>query len=700
MSMITPVSFRLHNIRQHKDLLFEYRAGSVGIFGSNGSGKSNAFHKGQYFAITGKTIGDKESNLRDGASAGFTEFIFRVDGIEYTRKNKLPGSESTLKWVDKDGEKQSISGMKAVDERMQEILGASYDIIREVCFGRQEDLYLPVVSTKQQLLSFFQRVSGCQKAESIRTAIQSKLADIPVPVDNTEVIAESEKNLESGRKTYQDWIINRDSLKASLPGDIDTFRESRKHILGLRSPDIVKQELKDSQVKVCELDDRITKLNKQLEQTQAGEHVPDEWYDYANKYNTLQNKKQEHETLKQTAKKNIEEYRNIPVVQEPSREGVDNQKAKKAELDPVIALLDSGVCPTCKREYKLDNCSSGTDPDKVRETYNGLIESIRQSEDRYRQALEVYKENEQRKSRMSSILDENAKQLKQLQETVTALQTALDNAPDFSMEEYTRRVEHNKEVAARAGDMKAVTDSITRLTQEAESVRSTVAKLNDEETASEDLKEKAGKELESLAETLEKLKTAEGYVSSSEGWLKASEASLGALKEEHKKGEKLRKIRKTLTGVRDLLHRDVLPRFVMGRLVDGMNGWTNFYLRRFGKDFLLKLTPDFELLKVTRDGEETPCQDRLSGGELIAAALSFRMALGSLMVGFLPVQLLDEPTTWLDDNTRNQLCEVLRDLQNSVDSNMNILIPTHDQDIISSLEHAYSVDQGKYIDKQ
>lgn len=693
---IVPISFRLHNIRQISDLYFEYRPGCTGIFGSNGAGKSNAFHKGQYFAITGKTVGEKDNNIKQGCSSGWSEFTFSSGGLVYTRRNKLPGSSSRLSWTDADGKFQEVTGMRNVDELMQGFLGTSYDVLLEVCFARQEDLYKPVVSTKQELLKFFQRVSGCQRAESVRTAIQQKLSALPSPVDNTEKIAEGERLLAAGRGDMERLRGHMERLREKLGDDPEKARAVHREVLARALDTDVDETRRRIAGESGALDTRLRELEGRLADVPKPAPVPGGWDAAAAALSRKEDAVLRLGELRTRVLKLMEEHGRLPAPLPDLSASAAEKDRELKDLRERRDLLAGGVCPTCRRPFsEEDSCPGDGDLDGRVERAAKELEALREE---WRRANEHNAGLAAEKASLESSLRAEAMRRGELEGIVSESDALLAETPGFDAVRHRELLDNNRRASEAAGEQNALAGDMAAIRTEQAVLKQRLKDLDGVAVAGAGERESARKALEDINDVDRELRSAESDMARLEGWEEGAVKALEAARREHASGERLRRVRATLEDVRALLHRDVLPRFVMSRLVEGMNSWTNFYLRRFGKNFRLKLTGDFELLRVDRDGTETPCQDWLSGGELIASALSFRMALGALMVGSLPMQLLDEPTTWLDDGTRAQLAEVLRSLHSVMDSGMHMLVPTHDNTIITALDHAFCMDTGNYAE--
>jgi len=462
---------------------------------------------------------------------------------------------------------------------------------------------------------------------------------------------------------------------------------------------VISEKIRTKRIILADQLERIGALEKKQGEADKATPIPDNWasMDYASLQ--LPVYQQQLAEVCDKARTQLQKLQNLGTVSpvEDLTAQLKDSQARINELAPVVSMIESGKCPTCKREY--DIASMTDDPDTFVTNFKEMCNTQEALERDIKDRLEKNKHVDQERAVINTTLRGLASRKTELEVTVKTTETTLTLDPEFSREEYARRVAVNKEIDAQRSQASALRDQLNLLYTGKATAEAELGQLEKTPVLSDTERQALTDKHSLLVQHNGQMKQLTEDRNRMEGWRDASVKGIDAMKKEHEKGDKLRQLRGVLEDVRALMHRDVLPRFVMGRLVDGQNSWMNFYLRRFNKDFRLKLTPEFELLKINRDGTEVPTEDRLSGGELIAAALSFRMALGSLMVGRLPIQLLDEPTTWLDAETRTQLAEVLRNMQNNLDAGVHIHIPTHDPEIISVLTNAWSIDTGTYVER-
>lgn len=102
-----------------------------------------------------------------------------------------------------------------------------------------------------------------------------------------------------------------------------------------------------------------------------------------------------------------------------------------------------------------------------------------------------------------------------------------------------------------------------------------------------------------------------------------------------------------LSNIRNIVHRDNLPRLIHQHAVANLMAGINENLENFGSPFKLDVTDDLEFFATFKNGVKQPVA-RLSGGQLVVCALAGRLELNRQFAGELGMLVLDEPTAGLD----------------------------------------------------
>ena len=113
-----------------------------------------------------------------------------------------------------------------------------------------------------------------------------------------------------------------------------------------------------------------------------------------------------------------------------------------------------------------------------------------------------------------------------------------------------------------------------------------------------------------------------------------------------------------LEQLREVFHRDSLPKILAGRFLESLVIEINKTLDSFETPFVVTADDDLSFLAHKPTGVVEPAE-RLSGGEKVVLAIAFRLAINSLFVGEVGMMVLDEPTAGLDEHNLSCLADVL-----------------------------------------
>jgi exonuclease SbcC len=190
-----------------------------------------------------------------------------------------------------------------------------------------------------------------------------------------------------------------------------------------------------------------------------------------------------------------------------------------------------------------------------------------------------------------------------------------------------------------------------------------------------------------LREKLElELSKANESVHRLEGELKARVEELSRLRGEVEglRGELSRlQVKKSTLAALELLRdrvlgkNGVLARVLTSTLREALEANVNSILEALGREFRVRVTEGFDI--EVSSGGATLSTRSLSGGERTLLSIAFRLALASILVKKqLSILVLDEPTEYLDENSRRQVFDVIARVAGSVDQ---VIVVTHDIEV-------------------
>ena len=110
-----------------------------------------------------------------------------------------------------------------------------------------------------------------------------------------------------------------------------------------------------------------------------------------------------------------------------------------------------------------------------------------------------------------------------------------------------------------------------------------------------------------------------------------------------------------------------------------MEGVSQRHLSLFAATFSVAPDDSLGFTATFFDGSRTHSADRLSVGQKIILAISFRVAVNSTFAGSLSVLSMDEPTPGLHEEELDRLPEVFEPLRNVAQSQgLQIIVVTHE----------------------
>ena len=147
---------------------------------------------------------------------------------------------------------------------------------------------------------------------------------------------------------------------------------------------------------------------------------------------------------------------------------------------------------------------------------------------------------------------------------------------------------------------------------------------------------------------------------------------------------------------RDALHVSGLPQLLMREYALTLNKRMKHYLSvRWEAPFTLELDEDLAFVARFDDGRVLSGA-RLSGGQKVVAATSFRLAMADTFARQVGLLVLDEPSNHLDEDNimhLRQLLTQLRDLAST--SGRQIIIVDHEESLVGFFDHVITLNSER-----
>ena len=333
-----------------------------------------------------------------------------------------------------------------------------------------------------------------------------------------------------------------------------------------------------------------------------------------------------------------------------------------------------------------------------------LIEQEKQElQNKLLELLAIVKEYETLRSEIEKI-EERIKQLEHLQELVSKVKVAkeelvsieqelretlagysldeivhvVENLGEFErvVSEYDRLMITRKQLEKRLVNLRSKYEQVlTDLEEVINKLRSLEFSEEEFENVSRRVDE-VRKEIEELIREQAMLEERLKKVEEDEKRLRDYERQV---EEKRKILERINRAYSDLKRIQKVLEPNGLPRLIRLKAKKIIEMLMQQFIMRFGIDALgIELDPEYNVYLLTRDGKKSVTM--LSGGERIALALAFRLAIARALGGKLSVLILDEPTVHLDEERRRELVEVLRQSHKLLGVSQMIVV-THDREL-------------------
>lgn len=702
---------RARNFGPFRDLTVTLPLGSVGIFGSNGVGKSTlinlpyALLTGEFNRYDGLKI-DNINNLADDSEDSFISGALVHNGARARLCRRLRGRP--LQELVVEGEKP-ITAAKGIQERLEALLAVPMEVLDLYAFKAQDRIYDFLVAEPAARARAYQALFGTQACESawdLLGTVLNRDTDLHAElVDNsdelTALVREAAKRIqeiEAEKSVHVAKQLNEVSLASAL-AILDKAR--RRQII---SDDLVRVSknlevaradlttaLEASEVKAQRLDVLRAESASQCASAQQAKQALRDFAAYAKRLARRTELMARQKGLREEAKARPEPPAPVGDLDALAAQ-VTTLERELEDAKRSLALLDAeGVvaCPTC-----------GTRVAELRDHVAGLRKIVRTQPARIEKA-QAAKQDYLRGQRAATAWHGWhagwAAECKSIEAELAALEDLQEPAGDArqlrDLALAYEQLEMDCEQARLRYDrsLRDVDQSQARL-RALEEEHARLQNLLAEVEVKANLADKAEQRLAEHNAAKNAVASLEGEL---KGWRRSQQdrtEELERLRARLAQRRKLRAMAKILEKVRGVLHRDALPRAVahtnLRRIAAEIN---EAGLSLFGNPFWVETRDDLTFA-IHKPGEPPHGQGRLSTGQKVVLALAFWLAIGSLWRNEIGMLALDEPTANLDETNRRFLGSALSQLSLRVRGNRQILLVTHDQQLRGAFDHVVDLD--------
>ncbi len=521
------------------------------------------------------------------------------------------------------------------------------------------------------------------------------------------LIAEKEKELKE-----------LEQRKTDLEGYVREIEDLRSRLKELEALEQDEQKLRSELNRLLELRAR---LGSELEEVESYEKM------YSKMLAMLDKRRRELSELEKELKRIESLESEVKILEEKLKkvekarrllEKLREENAKlialRSKLEEEIKLLQDskGVCPLCGRELSDDHrleiiqckrtelgniCKRIENINEKIGKYERLVSREEELKERYYRLREMIS----RKEDISRKIDDIRRELSSLEEEVSRLRTLLENKRRLEkklhdIEENIREVEKRilqiqeklkeknrllkrlasceealKELENVENRLNDVKEEIERLTEELRKLSSLREKYNSLKTELENILEELRSIMDKISELRGRESTLKEELEKLEKEIRDKTTLRDKLREEYSKYYEAHKFVSKVMDVVDKI-KPVIRRIFLELLNNELN---SMFVEVCHKTAFvgIRVTEDYEIYVKRKDGVELSV-DALSVGERNLVALLFRYALAKVVLGTVPMLILDEPTEHLDDEHRKRIAQWLKNVSSEVGM---IIITSH-----------------------
>ena len=677
--MITKLN--LQNWRTHKETELDFGNGTNVIVGVMGSGKSSLVNAlsyslfGTFPALKSKqvTLNEIIMNKPNQCDLSQTKVEFNHGDKKYSveRKIKLDGTNEAKLYC--EGELKAGPKQKDVNEKVEGLLGLSYELFSRAVYAEQNemDFFLRLTpSERKRKFDDLLELSRYEEARKNAISLQNQI--LKDNKQKLEFIGQQKKNIENQEKEK---LVEQISL-------------SEKEI------DVLNKKNQDIEKEIGELEKIYQELNKKEE---THKKMENELIRIKTRFEGLQTDIEKNKSLSLEEIKVVLELKKSELKKEMSQLEIlkkDNKVSEEAEkkLKEEINVLKyqltenskelssigklEGKCPTCKQELDLKH------KEKLEKEINEKNNKIDN----------VLKKQEQEIHKLSDTnlgLEKKIKEIKKIIEEKRKEEYKLE-----SMEKEAKQIDEKKK------ELDELKLKIPKIQKEIKETDFDKTKL--ENSRKKYFETKSEKEL-----ITEKIKSKEDLIKNYKETLEKIEkiqTSITEMEKEYTQSEEAAKKAGIFNNCLIATQQELREAMLATINIAMTKIWEAIYPYQDYLDARLSVVENgYDLQVQTRSNGWVRVEGILSGGERSAAALCIRIAFALVLTKQLSMLILDEPTHNLDSNAVEKLSTMLREeiptlveqtfvithdkeLENAASSNLYLLNRNKDSDEPTKVE--------------
>lgn len=687
----------------------DFHPGMNALLGPNGSGKSNTMNA-IVFALTGdysRNAGTKEENIHQLNPKGPADvrLIFTHNQQRFDVTRALIGSTTTLDVADLNGTVvEKVRGEKKVTARLTELLHVNAEILTGYVFVGQGKMFEPfdtTITPAARLVAFMQ-LFGLDRLEQLWEAIGEALSALPVIVAPdpqpymdelaaVRVQMQTASQVLAGLVDIKDWQLDTDpdnelvnrartalALGPTLTQNESTHRsataawwQTRRALWQARD----QQRL--FQLGLNELNGGPYARSQEILRAASEQQMIEQEILQARRALDEANLALNSVTASAPLPPATDDDQTVDVLN--TRISTIQQELA-VDRDQLIRMGDGTVCPTCGQPIQESIVALREQTQRRIATNDSSLQvlvGLRNTRQQYEQQVTRHQQELTRSRDRMEIAQQRHDQAlrRQITTSVSAQEVLAARKTQEDYASVTRALD------MCAGSIGPLTANFTNQRTLVRTARKAIRDLRRQiaEAPTKDAADQAYLRLQQKMNRSREYSSARTNYEAHVTRHAQAELALSRVEELRTSAAQGQALRTRLQILRDILHRENLPKALLQQRLASCGENTNSALELFLAPFRLEPREDRLSYRATfADGCVQPIE-RLSGGEKVITAFAFRIAVNARFASELGLLCLDEPTVYLDsDNVRCLEPALIRLRQHAQATGLQCVIITHE----------------------
>lgn len=680
---------KLINYCQHKNLEIDLTGNVIGIVGRNGSGKSN-FVSAINYCITGEFERKKDRLISLGETTGSIEVEVEINAsLTIKIFRSLKGNKAEMTFSDN---RPSISGADLVNETILELIGVDKTTLKNIVFVGQDELGALLYSRDSERERLAQQFFGIDRAVRIEKILGDKYNKTVIPElrgDPLQISSEIESkriSLDIHNRTLEDKKSKFDSSK--LDELIALSSQINKYSSIINSRASIQSKISNLESEVSEINQKLSLKKSECDglSIDAVKSKLSSEIQKSSQYDLYTSTKQALEQAESAYNQLLESE---PPCSQLFIDQLDSQISKAEKVGSDISFkmglrldilknlekhphTDCPICfseldATCTLEIKNAADADMSDMDTV-----SNLSELRLRRKNWQQSLQKHEADI--RFMLSRVEDlKNSDVLKSIPEKGNIEKWQKNLSFVESLFNEVRNLENLiTEKESTLNQAKAELNNIpapASLPDNLQDISSIISEIEQLQLTRS--------EIQSTTSAIELLESQIGYEQ------KQLDLALSTCNEI----KRATSIRNSLSKIRSVFHPDGAPRDLVTRRVERMESKINEYLGLLGVCFTIKGVGGFNFEAIFPDKPHPIKITELSGGQKIDLSLAFRFAACESFSSSAGLLVLDEPSVYLDEDTKQHLVEVFERLKDMAEQmRMQFLVVTHEKSLLGCFD--------------